>query len=469
MHGDEDLPEAPLARLNARPTDAFDIAIVRHYEGPNPYLDREALVFDLSLTGSPPPLPVERYLAEVARAYPRLAGGAFVDHAHLFARLVGEVARLDTGLNLERYSVHPRERADRIAVQAIHRRTQHRAVYLVWDWLEAITQGEPFDRHGQMAELQRTFQRSPFGGPTTLALLRAADQRGIPTFHLGDEGLVQYGYGRRQVRGASTTFSTDSQLDSDFTTRKDDCKAFLHRLGLPVPRGDVATSEDEALDVAEEIGYPVAVKPLAGHKGIGVTANVQGPDELRSAFARASGGGGVDEAAPIIVETSLQGTDFRLLCVNGRFVAAVERRPPWVEGDGSSTVDALIERENASPGRLDTPTSPMAKIIRDEAMEACVAQQGFELGSVPPAGRPDGLAAQGGEPVRGRGQHRRDALGPRRQRRPGPGRGASVPPHLHGHRRRGRGSVPLLEGRRVRDHRDQRRPRGLHARQPGKG
>ena len=47
---------------------------------------------------------------------------------------------------------------------------------------------------------------------------------------------MQYGYGRRQVRGVSTTFSTDSQLDSDFTTRKDDCKAFLGRLGFPVPR-----------------------------------------------------------------------------------------------------------------------------------------------------------------------------------------------------------------------------------------
>ena len=92
----------------------------------------------------------------------------------------------------------------------------------------------------------------------------------------------------------------------------------------------MVTDLDDALAAAEEIGYPVAVKPLDGHKGIGVTANVRDAEELRAAFARAGGGDG----AEIIVETSLAGSDYRLLCVNGRFVAALERRPPWVEGDG---------------------------------------------------------------------------------------------------------------------------------------
>ncbi|MFZ1428740.1 MAG: hypothetical protein WAS21_18450, partial [Geminicoccaceae bacterium] len=75
------------------------------------------------------------------------------------------------------------------------------------------------------------------------------------------------------------------------------------------------------------------------------------------------------------------------LCANGRFVAALQRRPPWVEGDGRRTVDELIERENATPERADSPTSPLAKIIRDEAMQACLDQQGLTLASVPARGR----------------------------------------------------------------------------------
>ena len=378
----EDGQEPPIARVNARSTDVFDLVVVRYYEGPSPYLEREAVTFDLALTGSPPPLPVEAYVAEVARIYPHLTASHYLDHAHLFARLVAEVGRLDLGLHQDLVRVQQRERVHRIAAQAIHWRTTHQAIYLVWDWLEAISVGEPFDHQGRMAELQRRFNRSPFGGPTTYALLSAADRLGIPTLYLDDEGLVQYGYARRHVRAVSTTFSTDSRLDSDFTTRKDDCKAMLRRMGLPVPTGEVVASLEEALEAVQEIGYPVAVKPLAGHKGIGVTANVQGPEELAAAYARAGG-----PEASVLVEASLAGTDFRLLCVNGRFVAALERRPPWVEGDGLSTIDALIERENARPEREDTPASAMGKIIRDEAMLACLAQQGLEPSSVPPVGR----------------------------------------------------------------------------------
>ena len=377
-----DEQEAPVVRLNARDTDAFDLGNLTYFPGPNVYLPRAALVFDLALTGGPHPLAVADYVEAVAKVYPHLTGTTFPDHAHLFAGLVSLVSRLDIGLHLDRFSVHPRGRFDRVATQALDRRTQHRAVYFVWDWLEAIGAGTPFDHAAGMAKLQALFNRSPFGGPTTYALLRTADARGIPTVYRRDEGLMQYGYGRRQVRGVSTTFSTDSQLDSDFTTRKDDCKAFLGRLGFPVPKGDVVSDLDDALAAAEEIGFPVAVKPLDGHKGIGVTANVRDAEELRAAFARAGGGDG----AEIIVETSLAGSDFRLLCVNGRFVAGLERRPPWVEGDGVATLDQLIERENATPGRADSPVSPMSKIIKDEAMIACIEQQGYTRQSIPAAG-----------------------------------------------------------------------------------
>ena len=63
-------------------------------------------------------------------------------------------------------------------------------------------------------------------------MLRTAYLKGIPTFYLWDEGLMQYGLGKKLVRGVATTFDTDSHVDSDFTTRKDDCKAFLNTLGF---------------------------------------------------------------------------------------------------------------------------------------------------------------------------------------------------------------------------------------------
>ena len=258
-------------------------------------------------------------------------------------------------------------------------------VDLVRDWLEAISLRERFDFSSRLRDLQDRFRRSIYGGPTSYALLRAAQKRNIPTFYLADERLIQYGYGKYQVRGISTTFDTDSHLDSDFTTFKDDCKEFLGRCGFPVPRGSVVYSKKEALATVKTLGYPVAVKPVVGHKGIGVTANIQDQRGLEQAFDEAQAAS-VDRRGEIIIEQSLAGHDFRLLCVGGKFVAAMERRPPFVFGNGTSTIAELIEAENNTPQRQDSPTSALAPIPIDQALENYLDEQNLSLKSVPKTG-----------------------------------------------------------------------------------
>lgn len=369
-------------RINARKTDVFDIFDFKHYIGPNPYLDTGALVFNFSLTEYRQPLPIEDYISIISDRYSHLGDQTYESYAHLFARVVSEVGKLDMGLHLNRWSVKPYPHYVRISVQSLHARTTKAVVYFVWDWFEAITQGEDFLFDEQLVRLQNRFRLSVYGGPTVYALLRTAYEKGIPAFYLWEEGLMQYGYGKKLVRGVATTFDCDSHLDSEFTTRKDDCKVFLKSLGFPVPEGDIVVSEKEAFAVAREIGYPVAVKPVVGHKGIGVTADVQDAKELESAYNRALAAIPEDMPTRIIVEKSISGKDFRLLCVNGRFVAATERRPASVVGDGYLTIDELIHRENRKPARLDSPTSPMSKIQIDEAMELYLEEQGLSLNKV---------------------------------------------------------------------------------------
>ena len=369
-------------RVNARKTDAFDIFNFKHYIGPNPYLDTAALTFDFAATEYRQPLPIEDYVSSISDRYPQLRDESYESYAHLFARTVSEVGKLDMGLHFNRWSVKPYAAHTRISFQSIHARTSRAVVYLVWDWFEAITQDQDIALEEQIKTIQDMFRQSVYGGPTVYALLRTAYEKGIPTLYLWDEGLMQYGYGKKQVRGVATTFDRDSHLDSDFTTRKDDCKAFLGTLGFPVPKGDIVLSREEALAAARDVGYPVAVKPVVGHKGIGVTADVQDSEELIFAFGRALRAINEDQPKQVIVEKSISGADFRLLCVNGRFVAATERRPASVVGDGHSTINELIKRENRSLARLDTPTSPLSKIQCDESMEMYLDEQGLSLSSV---------------------------------------------------------------------------------------
>ncbi len=369
-------------RINARKTDVFDIFDFKHYMGSNPYLEVGALVFDFALTKYRKPLPIEDYISIISDRYHNLGNQEYDSYTHLFAQTLSEVGKLDMGLHLNRWSVKPNQNYVRIAIQSLHERTTRGVVYFVWDWFEAINRDADFLFEEELARLQDRFRQSAFGGPTVYSLLRTAYEKGIPTFYLWEEGLMQYGYGKKHIRGIATTFDCDSHIDSDFTTRKDDCKAFLKTLGFPVPEGDIVTSEKEALAVAREIGYPVAVKPVVGHKGIGVTAEVQDSEELESAYARALAAIPEEQSTRIIVEKSISGSDFRLLCVNGKFVAATERRPASVVGNGYSTIDELIRQENRKPARWDTPTSPMSKIQRDEAMELFLKEQHLTLDSV---------------------------------------------------------------------------------------
>jgi cyanophycin synthetase len=373
--------------VNARSSDAFDLFHFKHYSGPNPYLHCGALVFKFALSGNVDPLPLSTYQQELMSVYPHLAEQAADSYAELLAQTLIEVGKLDMDLHLQHWSVTPIGEELAIAIESIHEATSSGAAYAVWDWFEAITKEERFCIQDQIESLQRRFRRSVYGGPTVYALLRTAHQRGIPTFYLSEEGLMQYGYGRKQVRGIATTFNTDSHLDSDFTTRKDDCKDFLDRLGFPVPQGDIVASLREAIATAHRVGYPVAVKPVVGHKGIGVTAGVENDDELEFAYDRAVDAHPEDQPIRVIVEQSISGSDFRLLCVDGKFVAAMERRPASVVGDGQSTIQDLIDRENQKPERRDTPTSPLGQIIGDDAMRRYLAEQSLDLNSILKEGR----------------------------------------------------------------------------------
>ncbi len=365
-----------------RNSEVFDLFNFTFYIGPNPFLNARAVAFDFAPIDENTPLSIESYVESVSDRYPHISEGTYESYADLFARTLSEVAKLDIDLHVNRCSVKTLDGTTKIALQSLHDRTTIEIIYFVWDWFEAITQSEDFRFDRQMRRLQHQFGRSVYGGPTVYTLLRTAGNKGIPAFYLWEEGLMQYGYGKNQVRGVATTFDCDSHLDSDFSTRKDDCKAFLGTLGFPVPKGDIVISAKEALDAAQEIGYPVAVKPVSGHKGIGVTAEVQNADELEIAFERAIKAIPENERIRVIVEKSISGSDFRLLCVNGRFVAATERRPAWVVGDGYSTIEELIERENRQPSRLDSPTSPLSKIQGDEAMEDYLKEQNLSINSI---------------------------------------------------------------------------------------
>jgi len=362
----------------------FETSRLRAYPGPSVQLPIEGVVFELAYRRD---VPVEQLWAVVTQRFAHLAAEAApASFPELFARAVLAVQQLDLGLYATRWSVDEIAADEAtVAVQYVDPDVCQRCVELVGDWLRDALGARRFDFEIRFADVLKRFLRSRFGGPTIYSILEAGYKAGLPTFYLQSEDVMQWGYGRKQLRGRSTVLHHDSIKDTELTTYKDRAKAFLGDLGLPVPQGAIVFSAGEARQAAERLGYPVVTKPVAGHKGQGVTTGIESARAVDDGFdlaVRASAN--TDDG--VIVEQQITGTDHRLLTVKGRFVAALQRIPAYVVGDGKHSIEELIEIENARPQRADTPRSPLGKIVIDDILVGFVCEKGYRLGDVLEAG-----------------------------------------------------------------------------------
>lgn len=327
-------------------------------------------------------------LPEVTRNVGRYLAAAHTwnldDHVDLFIQTAIEIQKLE----MELYA-HLSKRTEingnihEIALETIHEHTGEDTVYLTEEFLNALISGTPYPFDERFQKLQVDFDKTLFGGPTLYSIVHAAYRARVPMFYLPLENQFQWGYGIRQRRGRSTTISIDGIKDTEFTCFKDTVKDFLDAAGFPVPRGGVFTRLDSALEYAEELSFPLVVKPVSGHKGQGVTTNITSSEELSGAFNGLLENGIEDG---IIVEQQVTGHDHRILCVGGTCAAVLKRIPAYVDGDGKQTIEELITEENATFVRRNNARSPLARIMIDDDLRAFLRLQKLNLESIPDDG-----------------------------------------------------------------------------------
>jgi acetate---CoA ligase (ADP-forming) len=123
-------------------------------------------------------------------------------------------------------------------------------------------------------------------------------------------------------------------------------KQLLRHIGVPVPAGSLARTQDEAVEIAERIGYPVVAKvqsAAVSHKSDigGVVLSIADADEVRAAWARlhrsiASAKPGVAVDGVLIERMSAPGIEL---------VVGAKRDPKWgpvvMVGAGGVLVEVL--------------------------------------------------------------------------------------------------------------------------------
>jgi cyanophycin synthetase len=244
-------------------------------------------------------------------------------------------------------------------------------------------------------------------GPSTASLVDAARRRGIPVERLNAQSLVQLGWGARQRRIRASVTDRTGLIAAESAGDKAEAKALLQGVGVPVARGVVVRSLDDALAAAARLRPPWVTKPLDGNHGRGVSTGLTTADDLRRGFAEAARHG-----ARVVLEEHLPGRDHRVLVVDGQVIAVAERVPAHVVGDGERSVEQLVAAVNEDPRRGLGHEAVMTRIRLDESAEAELDRQGLKPRAVPEAGQIVWLRSTANLSAGGTAIDRTDAIHP---------------------------------------------------------
>lgn len=167
----------------------------------------------------------------------------------------------------------------------------------------------------------------------------------------------------------------------DIGRDKEKTKQVLMSKGIAMPEGKEFTKEntnEEVLEYAGKLGYPVVVKPTDGSFGKGVFTNITSAGELEHTLDYMRNDLDYEK---IIVEQYIPGKEYRLYVVDHEVVGAMNRIPANVTGDGINSIQALIDIKNKE--RSLNPRLVSCPIVVNKEVEDYIGRKGYTLDSIP--------------------------------------------------------------------------------------
>jgi len=149
---------------------------------------------------------------------------------------------------------------------------------------------------------------------------------------------------------------------------------------VPHADGTVFFSPLKALRFVKAHGFPVAIKPNVSGYSRGSHFPITNFREFWKAALL------VKLWWPSsIIESYLEGKNYRVVVVEGEIMSVIRRYPPFVTGDGRSSIEALIDLENLK--REEMKLYPVIHAISKKLRTVrYLKKQGLSLSSIPEAG-----------------------------------------------------------------------------------
>src|SRR5699024_9169639 len=168
------------------------------------------------------------------------------------------------------------------------------------------------------------------------------------------------------------------ELGSD----KDITKDMLENEGGPVPRGkgfNQSATAEEVINNDLELCFPLVLIQTDGSLGLGVVTYIESRAELEKAYYLLRK---ELEYEHIIVVQYITGEEYRLYVIEDQVIAAYNRKPANITGDGKHTIGELIHLKNRERRKNSRLNSCLIEI--DQEIIEFIESAGYTLESVLP-------------------------------------------------------------------------------------
>ncbi|MGD9129738.1 MAG: ATP-grasp domain-containing protein [Candidatus Woesebacteria bacterium] len=205
-------------------------------------------------------------------------------------------------------------------------------------------------------------------------MYQEAQKRGIKCTTFGDNNtiLMQKNGKHWYTRGSRTSFQ--SAIGCVIANLKELTKKILTHFDLPTAKYVVVKNSEEIQNI-DKLQFPLVMKPIAGAHGRDVIVGIKDIEEAKKYYQ--------EKPQKVLFEEMLEGTEYRIVCVDFKFVAAAFRKAAYVTGDGKKSITQLIDEKNQHPWRKEGHEGNLTKIKIDNLLKGYLKEQNLSLDSIP--------------------------------------------------------------------------------------
>ncbi|WP_156882597.1 ATP-grasp domain-containing protein [Halalkalibacillus halophilus] len=176
----------------------------------------------------------------------------------------------------------------------------------------------------------------------------------------------------------------------------------LEKANVPYPKGKYFTKDhpdQSIIDFAEQMNAPYVFKPADGQGGKGVMVNIKTIAQLKKEIDYVRN---TLKYSNVILEEYVPGEEVRIFVLENQVLAAANRQPASVIGDGVHTIKTLIEQKNEF--RKSIPHLYFRPIKFDRDLKDYLTELDLTLHSIPKADervflRKISNVSRGGDPI----------------------------------------------------------------------